>query len=72
MADATAPWATTISAMASAYHAGDNARGEELLSSALDLGAPWDVVTAVAARALIECPSRQATDETGRTLRASG
>ena len=46
-----APWATTISAMASAFLAGDNADGEELLLAALDLGAPWDVATAAAARA---------------------
>jgi hypothetical protein len=52
MADAAAPWATTISAMASAFLVGDNADGEELLLAALDLGAPWDVATAAAARAL--------------------
>ena len=52
MADAAAPWATTISAMASAFLAGDNADGEELLLAALDLGAPWGVATAAAARAL--------------------
>jgi hypothetical protein len=72
MTDAAADWRTVVSTMAAAYHAGDNARGEELLGSALDLGAPWDVITAAAAQALIECPSRQAIDETGRTLRGSG
>ena len=51
MADAAAPWATTISAMASAFLTGDNAGGEALLLAALDLGAPWDVATAAAARA---------------------
>jgi hypothetical protein len=51
MADAAAPWATTIGAMASAFLAGDNADGEELLLAALDLGAPWDVAAAAAARA---------------------
>ena len=51
MANAAALWATTISAMASAFLAGDNADGEELLLAALDLGAPWDVATAAAARA---------------------
>jgi len=54
MADAAAHWTTTISVMASAFGAGDNPRGEELLLTALDLGAPWDVVTTAAARALIE------------------
>ena len=38
--------------MASAFLAGDNADGEALLLAALDLGAPWDVATASAARAL--------------------
>jgi hypothetical protein len=52
MADAAAPWTTAISAMASAFLAGDNAHGEEQLLAALDLGAPWDVVAATAARAL--------------------
>ena len=52
MADAAAPWATTIGATASAFLADDNADGEELLLAALDLGAPWDVATAAAARAL--------------------
>jgi hypothetical protein len=54
MADTTTPWVTTISAMASAFLVGDNADGEELLLAALDLGAPWDVATAAAARALRE------------------
>jgi len=52
MADAAAPWATTISAMASAFLAGNDADGEELLLAALDLGAPWDVAITAAARAL--------------------
>ena len=52
MADAAAPWATTISAMASAFLAGNDADGEMQLLAALDLGAPWDVATAAAARAL--------------------
>ena len=58
MADAAAPWATTISAMATAFLAGDNADGELLLLAALDLGAPWDVATAAAARALSEHRAR--------------
>jgi len=49
MADAAAPWATAISAIASAFFAGDNATGEELLLAALDLGAPWDVAAVTAA-----------------------
>ena len=57
MADAAAPWATTISAMTSALLAGHNADGESLLLAALDLGAPWDVATA-AARALVEHRTR--------------
>jgi hypothetical protein len=59
MADAAAPWATTISAMASAFLAGNDADGEELLLAALDLGAPWDVATAAAARALVEHRARE-------------
>jgi hypothetical protein len=51
MADTAAPWATTISLMASTFLAGDNVAGEELLLAALDLGAPWDVAAATAARA---------------------
>jgi hypothetical protein len=56
MADAAVDWRTKVSAMASAFRAGDNARGEELLTAALDLGAPCDVVTA-AARALVGRPN---------------
>jgi hypothetical protein len=52
MADATADWTTVLSDMSTAFSAGDNPRGEELLASALDLGAPWDVVTTTAAQAL--------------------
>ena len=52
MADATADWGSVLTAMSDAYAAGDNQRGEDLLSSALDLGAPWDVATSTAARAL--------------------
>ena len=59
MADAAAPWATTISAMASAFLTGDNADGEELLLAALDQGVPWDVATTAAAQALIEHRARE-------------
>jgi hypothetical protein len=52
MADATADWAATLAAMSDAFIEGDNRRGEELLSYALDGGAPWDVATALVARAL--------------------
>jgi hypothetical protein len=52
MADATADWTTTLAAMSNAFIEGDNPRGEELLSYALDGGAPWDVATATVARAL--------------------
>jgi hypothetical protein len=52
MADATADWTTTLAAMSNAFLEGDNPRGEELLSYALDGGAPWDVATATVARAL--------------------
>ena len=52
MADATADWTVSLTSMADAFLAGDNRHGEELLTFALDEGAPWDVVTATAARAL--------------------
>jgi hypothetical protein len=52
MADATADWSVVLSAMSDAFSTGDNARGEELLVSALDLGAPWDLATATVAQAL--------------------
>lgn len=61
MADAAAPWATTISAMSFAFLAGDNADGEELLLAALNLGAPWDVTTAAAAQALGEHRAQTST-----------
>jgi hypothetical protein len=38
--------------MSDAFSTGDNPRGEELLISALDLGAPWDLATATVAQAL--------------------
>lgn len=52
MVNAAADWKTMLSVMSEAYSAGDNPRGEELLWSALDAGAPWDVATSAAARAL--------------------
>ncbi|MGE3911135.1 MAG: hypothetical protein AB7K36_17385 [Chloroflexota bacterium] len=52
MADATADWKSVLAAMSDAFSIGDNPRGEELLISALDLGAPWDLATATAAQAL--------------------
>jgi hypothetical protein len=52
MADAIADWRAVLSVMADAFSRGDNPRGEELLASALDLGAPWDVAISVVARAL--------------------
>jgi hypothetical protein len=52
MADATADWTQALSKMSEAYRLGENARGEELLSAALDVGAPWDVATSAAAQAL--------------------
>jgi hypothetical protein len=52
MADATADWSAALTMMSDAFIAGDNQRGEELLSLALDGGAPWDVATSAAARAL--------------------
>src|SRR6266540_801628 len=64
MADAAAHWTTMISAMASAFLAGDNAAGEELLLTALDLGAPWDVVTATAARARAGHRARESAPDT--------
>jgi hypothetical protein len=52
MADATADWRSVLTAMSDAFSSGDNPRGEELLISALDLGAPWDLATATVAQAL--------------------
>jgi hypothetical protein len=52
MADATADWTATLAAMSDAFVSGDNQRGEELLSYALDGGAPWDIATSTVARAL--------------------
>lgn len=52
MADATADWKAALDSMSDAFIAGDNQRGEDLLTFALDVGAPWDVATSTAARAL--------------------
>lgn len=52
MADATADWRAALTTRSDAFVAGDNQRGEELLTFALDVGAPWDVATSTAARAL--------------------
>jgi hypothetical protein len=52
MADATADWRHALSLMSEAYRLGENSRGEELLTVALDVGAPWDVATSAAAQAL--------------------
>ena len=52
MADATADWSAALTLMSDAFIAGDNQRGEELLSLALDGGAPWDLATSTVARAL--------------------
>lgn len=52
MADAAADWRAALTSMSDAYLAGDNQRGEELLTFALDEGAPWDIATSTAARAL--------------------
>jgi hypothetical protein len=52
MSDATADWRQALSLMSDAYHLGENGRGEELLTVALDVGAPWDVATSAAAQAL--------------------
>ncbi|MCC7369563.1 MAG: hypothetical protein IT306_14135 [Chloroflexi bacterium] len=54
MADATADWTIVLADMSRAYSSGDNPLGEELLVSALDLGAPWDLATSTAAQALSE------------------
>jgi hypothetical protein len=58
MADATADWSSVLSAMSDAFKAGDNQRGEELLVTALDLGAPWDTATSTVASALSVSSSR--------------
>jgi hypothetical protein len=52
MADATADWKSVLRMMSEAFSAGDNRRGEELLTVALDGGAPWDAATSAVARAL--------------------
>lgn len=52
MADAAADWSVVLTVMSDAFSTGDNSRGEELLVSALDLGAPWDLATATVAQAL--------------------
>jgi hypothetical protein len=52
MADATADWSAALAAMSDAFVTGDNRRGEELLTFALDVGAPWDLATATVAQAL--------------------
>jgi hypothetical protein len=52
MADATADWRDALSQMSEAFRLGENGRGEELLSVALEVGAPWDVATSAAAQAL--------------------
>ncbi len=52
MADAAADWRQALSQMSEAYRLGDLRRGEELLTAALDVGAPWDVATSAAAQAL--------------------
>jgi len=38
--------------MSDAFRIGDNSRGEDLLTFALDAGAPWDVATSTVAQAL--------------------
>ncbi len=65
MADATADWTLVLADMSRAYSMGNNPLGEELLVSALDLGAPWDVATSTAALALTERASimRTATQQ---------
>lgn len=52
MADATADWRPVLRTMSDAYRNGESGRAEELLTTALDLGAPWDVVTSAAAEAM--------------------
>ena len=55
MADAPADSRYALDAMIDAFASGDNARGELLLSSALDQGVAWDRVTTAAAEALARC-----------------
>jgi hypothetical protein len=50
--NAAPAWHAVLSIMSEAFSTGDNQRGEELLWSALDAGAPWDVATASVANAL--------------------
>jgi hypothetical protein len=52
MVDVFADWKQTLVLMSEAFQLGDNSRGEELLGTALEVGAPWDVATATVAQAL--------------------
>lgn len=52
MVDDPADWRAVLATMSDAFLTGDNRRGEELLTLALDAGAPWDVVTSTVAQAL--------------------
>lgn len=52
MMNAVPDWQAVLAGMSEAFSSGDNPRGEELLGSALDAGAPWDVATSTAANAL--------------------
>jgi len=52
MMDAAADWKLALTLMSEAFRLGDNGRGEELLSYALDEGAPWDVATSTVAQAV--------------------
>lgn len=52
MMNAAADWKAVLSVMSDAFSTGDNPRGEELLWTALDAGAPWDIATSTVAQAL--------------------
>ena len=70
MADATADWSAALSTMSDAFIAGDNRRGEELLTFALDVGAPWDVATSTVARALCTRRAVESRSPSGTPLPA--
>jgi hypothetical protein len=53
MTDATADLTAMLEAVTDAFATGDNAHGEALMSTALDLGLAWDQVTAAVAQGVL-------------------
>ncbi len=65
MMNASDDWKTVLTVMSEAFSTGDNPRGEDLLWSALDAGAPWDVATSTVARALSARLAAERLDKVG-------